>query len=225
MENLENLDFQYFLNEKIRERGLNLKRLAEISGIAVKHLEALSAGNFSNIPPAPYLRGYLQKLGQILNFEPEMWWVRLKEGGFIKDSMAIHDARASAKFTKLSAPKITLGGIIVLAATLYVLLQLSRIFGKPLITITYPTQNPASATSSEITVTGMVKNNGSLYLNGEQVPLNKDGSWEKTVLLQSGINSIEVKAKKFLGGETKIIEQIIYEPATASGSRAVGSNP
>ena len=62
-------DFPSFFNERLKERGLTLKRLSELSGISVKHLEALAAGQFDNLPPAPYLRGYLLKLGQVLGFD------------------------------------------------------------------------------------------------------------------------------------------------------------
>ena len=83
---------------------------------------------------------------------------------------------------------------------------------KPTITISYPDQNPAVTASDNITLVGLVTNGSRVYVNGESVEITTDGLWEKTISLGSGINPVEIKAKKFLGGETTIIQQILYEP-------------
>lgn len=218
MENIENLDFQYFFNERIRERGLNLKKLSEISGIALKHLENLSRGDFSKLPSEPYFRGYLVKLGRILEFDPQGWWVKFRESGFIKNSGA-NDLLAKNLHPSKKPSRRTAALLVILAIfLLYVGFRFSKIFGKPEITIASPAQNPATVGTSEINLSGTVNDASNLYINGEAVTIGASGSWSKTVLLQSGVNSLEVRAEKFLGGETKIVEQIIYEPAANATS-------
>jgi hypothetical protein len=224
MENMENLDFQYFFNEKIKERGLNLKKLSEMSGIALKHLENLSRGDFSRLPSEPYFRGYLIKLGQVLGFDPQEWWIKFRAGGFVKNSGAndllAKNLRRSKKPSRRTAALLAILAIFLL----YIGLRFSKIFGKPEITITSPAQNPATVGMSKINLSGTAKNASNLYINGEAVTLSEDGSWSKTVLLQSGVNSLEVRAEKFLGGEAKIVEQIIYQPSATSAA-PFGQNP
>ena len=71
--NSEQFDFASFFASRLKERGLTVKKLSELSGISQKDLQNLSEGDFDHLPPAPYLRGYTQKLSKILEFDPEFW--------------------------------------------------------------------------------------------------------------------------------------------------------
>lgn len=203
------LNFAEFLGERIKDSGLNLKKLSEVSGIAFKHLEEMAAGNLENLPSAPYFRGYLIRLGKILNFDPEPWWNELKASGAVRGA---HTPATKNRFEKKSLPPLVWLGALAAVILIYILSQLPRITGKPEIAITSPGQNPAIVSQNGINLAGYLKNGGSLYINGEETSIDKNGGWSKTVLLQTGINTLQVTAKKFLGGETNIMEQIIYEP-------------
>ena len=204
-----NLRFEEFFTDRLRERGFDLKKLSEASGVALKHLEALARGNFGAMPPAPYFHGYLERLGQILEFDSEAWWQRLKDGGFVKSSGGT-DAMPKNRFISNISRK-TIGVIvIVIVIVAYLVIQLPRALGKPEITIVFPGENPAMVAAREITLLGSARGASELKINGEFVPLAAGALWEKTVLLQSGLNSFEISAAKFLGGKTRITQQIIY---------------
>ena len=47
------LPFEQFFAEKIKERGLSLKKLSEMTGIAPSHIENLLRGDYENMPSAP----------------------------------------------------------------------------------------------------------------------------------------------------------------------------
>ncbi len=209
----EEISFSFFLNNRVKDRGLNLKKLSELSGISIKHLEALSRGDFWSLPAAPYLRGYLIKLGEALDFDPNPWWAKIKAAGFTKNSGA-EDVPPKNRFVKPQFLKFIWAASLSLVVIIYLFIQLPKIVGKPALQIIYPDKNPAVSTSSSITISGTISNWNELTLNGETISVNQDGSWEKIVLLESGLNTLEIKAKKFLGRETKILEQIIYQPTS-----------
>ncbi len=211
------LHFEDFLNELIKEHGLTLKKLSELTGISIKHLEALSNGNFSNLPSSPYFRGYVMKLGQVLEFDPNTWWIKFKEGGFVKDA-GTHDAPPANRFIRPAYVKFIWIGAATLLALIYVTTRLPAIIGKPAITVISPATNPAHVATNIIELTGNVQNGSDLSVNGEVVPTNPDGTWSQHVLLQSGMNTMEIRAKKFLGGETALIWEIFYEPTGANSS-------
>jgi cytoskeletal protein RodZ len=210
-ENWGNQSFENFLRERIKDDGFNLKKLSEQSGIAIKYLEAMISGNFEKLPAEPYFHGYIERLGRILDFDPDEWWGKLKESGAIDGGA--HDLVTKNRFIKRPIPKTIWLFAVVIVILIYGGIRYSNIFGKPVLTLTYPQQNPATVSESQIVLAGTVKNGSELNINGESVPLGQSGEWQKSVLLQSGINSLEITAKKTLGGETKIIEQIIYAPA------------
>ena len=209
----EEIAFEQFFAERIKAKGLSLKKLSDVTGIAPSHIENMLRGDFGNMPSAPYFRGYLMRLGKVLDFDGEVWWVRLRRD--VKNSGEL-DMLPKNRFIKNSPPKylwfIAAGAIILI----YLIFQFARIVGKPSLAITYPLQNPFTATSDTITITGTSNDANSLSLNGDPVTLASDGSWQKGVLLQNGLNTFQITAAKFLGGSTNVIEQVWYEGQAAT---------
>ncbi|HEY5221360.1 MAG TPA: helix-turn-helix domain-containing protein [Candidatus Paceibacterota bacterium] len=210
------LPFEQFFAEKIKERGITLKKLSEMTGIAPSHIENLLRGDYENMPSAPYFHGYMLHLGAVLDFDGEEWWAKLKKEGVIKNSGEL-DVLPRNRFIKQSPPKYLWwigAGILVL---IYLAFQAPHIFGKPTLTVISPDANPYVTASSTFTLAGTVSGADSLYLVGanggqEQIVIAADGSWQKGVLLGIGPNPFEILAKKFLGGQTTVMEQIFYQP-------------
>lgn len=214
-------DFKTFFSAKLKEKGLTLKKLSEVSGIALKHLENLNSGNFEALPATPYVRGYLQRISEILEFNPAPWWQSLKREEDIARS-GNEDALPKNRFVKKSPAKKIWIVILILIPLLYFGIRFSKIFGRPEITVAYPPSEAiVSVPTGEITLQGNLKGGDKVMLNGEAIPLNEDGSWQKGLLLTPGLNTIEITAKKFLGRETKIIRQVIYEPPLENGKKII----
>ncbi|HUZ92957.1 MAG TPA: helix-turn-helix domain-containing protein [Candidatus Paceibacterota bacterium] len=211
---IHGMRFEEFLSELMKDRGLTVKKLSAASGISAKHLESLLSGNFAALPSAPYVRGYFVKLGGMLGFDPEPWWTKIKTSGFLNDSSA-HDAPTKNRFSKKDFSRIVWILGIAALVLVYFLFQFRHIFGTPQITLTSPSGNPAYVTTNTVTVAGTLANGTELTLNGETVSLGANGGWSKSVLLAPGMNTVIITAKKFLGRDASLLEQIIYEPASA----------
>jgi cytoskeletal protein RodZ len=221
--------FEEFLASRMRDKGITLKRLAEATGVAPNHLENLLHGNFEDMPSAPYFRGYILRIGKVLDFNGEEWWERVKKDGHATNS-GPKDALPRNRFTKRAYTKYFWIAIpIILIVTLYLGSQIPRILGKPSLTVSYPTANPHTASESTIMLQGMVQGADELYLsNGnsassEKIAIAPDGSWQKQVLLQNGLNAFQITAKKFLGAQTVITREIIYQGVPQSTSSATSS--
>ena len=210
----EQLLFQQFFAERLKERGISLKKLSDATGIAPSHLENMLHGNFASMPSAPYFRGYLIRLGKVLDFDGTAWWERLRNDGVVKNSGKL-DTLPENRFLKQSPPKFlwVLGAVIIIL--IYLGFQASRILGKPGLSIEVPSQSPFETNQSTFTFEGSVHNADALSLNGDPITIAPDGTWQKGVLLQNGLNSFDISAKKFLGGQTDITEQIIYQAPAA----------
>ena len=118
------------------------------------------------------------------------------------------------RFVRRESPaKMVTVLVIAIAALFYFGFELSHIVGKPIVVVTSPVGNPYVATADSVVMQGTVKNADSLYVNGDEATIATDGSWQKNVLLQSGINTFDISAKKFLGGTADIVEQITYTPS------------
>ncbi len=211
----DELNFQIFFNTRLKERGFTLEKLSKTSGIAIKHLENLSAGNLEGLPATPYFHGYLARLGEILEFNAEEWWEKLKKENVVKTSGAL-DVLPRNRFSQRSFHRgrwISLG-IALLLLFAYIGFRYSQIIGSPKITLTspiFPILEPLTTTNSELTISGKIENGDSLTINNSSVTINDDGTWQKNITLGAGLNTIEIRAKKFLGGEKVLVERVVYE--------------
>ena len=219
----EETTLELFLRDRMKEKGISLKKLSELTGISINHIENMLRGDFEHVPPTPYFRGYLIRIGEVLSFDGEAWWKRIKREEGVKTSGST-DALPKNRFSRESPAKIVTIAAVVLIVLVALGFALPHIFGRPIITITAPQGDPSVATSNSIVIQGMVKNADSLYVNGDEATVASDGSWQKNVLLQSGINTFTVSAKKLLGGTAEIVEQISYNATTTPLSATTTSS-
>lgn len=216
--NSDDIPFEQFFAQKIKDRGVSLKKLSEMTGIAPAHIENLLRGDYGGMPSAPYFHGYLIRLGSALDFDGEEWWVKLKKEGVVKNSGEL-DTLPRNRFIRQSPPKYLWAIGLAVIVLIYLAFQLPHIMGKPILVVSLPNQTPYTTSSSTFTLEGTVQNADSLYLNGgQEITIAPDGSWQQTVLLGQGLNPFKISAKKFLGGETDATEQIIYTPAPAASA-------
>lgn len=229
---IDELNFGEFLAARLRDKGISLKRLSEITGIAPIHLENLLRGNFGDVPSTPYFRGYLIRIGKALDFDGEAWWEKFKEENSIKNS-GPSDVLPRNRFVKKEFPKsLWAAGVAAVLLLVYFAFTLSHIIGKPTLTITFPSENPFVTSSITMTIRGVVQNADALYLltenasSSEEIIISPNGSWQKEVTLGNSPNlpnSFKIGARKFLGGETDVTIQIIRESPAPTGSSTTSS--
>lgn len=204
-------DFERLFADKLKERGYSLKRISELSGVAVKHLENLVAGRFHDLPPAPYLRGYLVTLGRVLDFDGEAWWESLRTQGLLTES-GRDDELPKNRFAREPLKKkiLIFGALAILL--LYLGVRLPKILGEPMLLVSAPDQELIRVKVNRFTVRGTARDADRLTINGEAIAVDARGAWEKEISLNEGLNTVPIVAKKFLGREKTVVRQIFYEP-------------
>jgi len=205
----EELDFKNFLEEKLKEKGWSLKRLSEVSGISLSNLENLVNENFTSLPAAPYIRGYLIRLGKILEFDYVIWWEYFQKQNSIKKS-GEKDELPRNRFESKSIFKPILISFIILLIIFYIVLRFNFILGKPIIKVNIE-EGILNTNEQNFLLRGQIKNADKVFVNSSEANIDSNGEFEKEILLQPGINTIEIRAQKTLGKETKLIRQIFYE--------------
>ena len=205
-------DIQKELNDAISARGLSTAKLSELSGVPERFLEALRAGNFDALPSAPYVRGYLIKLGHILGINGSEWWSNFKmyhepKSSGVKDALPVN--RFSAR-RNLKTKIIMVLAVLALAA--YAAARFNIIIGKPSLVIYNPSPTTLITNSERMRITGKVDSGNSLSINGDSVPISENGEFEKELSLSPGVNNIEFVAKRFLGREIRETKKIVFQP-------------
>jgi transcriptional regulator with XRE-family HTH domain len=215
--------FATFLQEKITERGWNLRKVSEMTGISVGHLEHLVRGEMGSLPAAPYLRGYVAKLGEALGFDPEPWWKAIQSGTLVSRSGAT-DEMPRNRFSRAPVGRFAWLIVVLIAAVIYIIVRFASIFGLPSLTIVVPETDTITTTTEVVMLRGTLTNGNALKINSDPVPVNPDGSWEKEVTLHPGSPNIySFTAEKFLGRSRTVVREIVYTPL-ASSTPADGGN-
>lgn len=218
---MDTLDFAAFLRDKMKEHSMSLRRLSDASGISLAHLELFLKGDLDNLPPAPYLRGYLSRLAEALEFDPEIWWEYFKQSG-LKMSGS-RDTLPRNRFAPKPISRHSWWVAVIVIIFVYLGFRFTAIFGKPVITLDYPKNEMVQVEESPVVLRGQLEYGDQVFINSESVTL-ENGSWRKEIPLQPGLNTFEIRATKFLGRETKIIRQIFYEQPQMPTSTAALEN-
>jgi len=213
MANREGENLNKILEEKMRAKGIDAAQLAQGTDIPERYCASLIAGEYHKLPPPPYVRGYLGKIAALLDMDGEaLWQAYLKENPGMKTS-GTHDRFPTNRF---AIKKITKRGVIFLIIAVFAILyavyfaeQASR---APRLTVVYPSSDTTIAALPSIELRGWVGVGDKLKINGEEVPVSRDGEFIKTISLSPGMNSIVFRASRFFGGERTIVRQVVYQP-------------
>ncbi|MBI3638581.1 helix-turn-helix domain-containing protein [Candidatus Wolfebacteria bacterium] len=209
---IQHKTLQEILIEAMEFKGLTIPKLAQLTNIPERYLFAFRDNDLKKLPPAPYIRGYLMKIAEVLNIEGGALWEIYKRQNPVKTS-GINDRLPANRFViKSMNKKFIILGIVVILVIIYGIWEGSGYIGTPSIQITNPVENNSTSNLPYIKLAGKIDPQDKLTINEEEISSLDNGRFEKEFPLQSGVNTVEFKVKRFLGKEIKIVKQIIYQP-------------
>lgn len=206
-----NKTFNELFCEAAKNAGLTPEKLAAVSDIPAKCLNAFFGKSEEAMPAAPYVRGYLYQAAFIMGVNAEELWQAYKKDFGVKSSGS-GDRLPENRFirkTGLSPATIAtcLSGALFIAIAVWGI----GVLRTPRISIVSP-ENNLLASASTIILSGSVSGRDKLMINGEEVAQKENGEFSKEFMLQKGVNTFEFKVKRFLGREARVVRQVIYEP-------------
>ena len=183
-------------------------KLSDLTDVPQRFIVSLVGGDFKNLPSEPYIRGYLFKIAGVLDADPNFLWRSFRQSSEIHSSGSA-DLLPANRFSlqRISSKKVWIV-LIVLTLLGFLGFRIDSILGKPTLDVTLP----ETTTNQTINVTGKVNPGDTLTLNNEVVYPDERGQFEKEVQLETGLNPLEFRANRFLGRETRIVKQVIYQP-------------
>lgn len=208
---MEQKSLKEIILEKADAKGLNLERLFQNTNIPKHHLEIILAGEWHKLPPAPYAKGYFKKLESALDLDQDFLWNFYKEEVEVKASGA-EDRLPENRFAIKTANRKWLWPVLaILIVGIYLGLNAGHLIGRPTLNVASPLQATVVTNFSNFDLTGEVDPKDKLFINQEEIYIDKSGRFQENYSLQPGLNTFEIIAKKFLGKETKVVKQIIYQ--------------
>lgn len=201
----------------LRDKGINLAKLAELSGISERYLESLIEEKYDTLPSSPYVRGYLLKIAEILGLDGEtLWREYLRDDEMIRRS-GRRDELPSNRFALPKIPvKIFAIGLLVIFVVIFFTLRLSLFKDRGGLELKNLSLETTIVENSSFTVSGGIDPAYRLSLNGERIYPGEDGEFEKNIILQEGFNTLVFRFKKFLSEEKVVTKQIFYKKKVGS---------
>ncbi|MFH1838614.1 MAG: helix-turn-helix domain-containing protein [Candidatus Kuenenbacteria bacterium] len=206
------------LGEKFKkareEKQMELLKIEEITGIQTKYLIAIEKGDYQEIPGEIYLKKFLKIYAKILEMDLEnILKLYQEEQKILSKSNSNIFPEIKNKTRLLFIPNIfkkSLIGIFLIILLFYIIFEVKNIISPPILTIQKPLDN-LIILESTIEITGKTDINSSVTINDQEIFKNSDGSFNKIINLQSGLNLIKISAKKKHSREVVKYRKVMVE--------------
>jgi cytoskeletal protein RodZ len=203
------------LGEKLKklrsERRISLGEVSKHTRIQVKYLEYLEEGRYEKLPVDVYVRGFLKNYADFLAIDANVLIRLYEKEREIKKNLE-KGKNSEEKPTlpvpfKISSfaltPKIILISaiaVVTFGGFFYLYKEIGAFASVPRLIISNPEKN-TSVSGNSIIVEGVTDKDAKLYINGQLILVNDDGKFRENLTLQSGNNSINIRAVNRFGKE------------------------
>ncbi|KKU15548.1 MAG: hypothetical protein UX22_C0007G0006 [Candidatus Jorgensenbacteria bacterium GW2011_GWA2_45_9] len=208
--------FSDIILEAMRAKGVSLDYLSQTTGISDRFLSLLIEKRVEELPPSPYLHGYIIKISKALGLDGEQVWIKhFKDADFVRKTGTSNTLPGNMFLRRRLNKKIVAFSVLGIIVAVYVFVRLYSYFGTPELSLSGVEDNMV-VKEENFTLKGKTPPTNDLILNGEQIYLSSDGSFEKEIKLSPGFNTLKFNVKKFLGKEYTIEKRIFFEVATSA---------
>ncbi|MDP9467843.1 MAG: helix-turn-helix domain-containing protein, partial [Chloroflexota bacterium] len=191
---------------------IDLARVERDTKIRVHYLSSLERGDYRDLPPAVYTRGFLRNYGLYLGLDPEYLvdLYRIESGSAVDRPVGPMRPRPIAE--RQGRPFVVSSGavvaviltLMVIALVVYVVAEIVIFTGIPELRITDPAGDVDSYTSHEYTIRGVTEPNSTVTTEdlrqNPSTTADAQGAFSVTVELVPGANLITLVANDPLTG-------------------------
>jgi hypothetical protein len=185
--------FQEIKNIRLRHR-VSLQKISDETKIPIKYLASLEEGSVESLPDVLYTKNIIKKYLEFFNLDAKPFLSRLE----LTRTESESPHRAIPGSGLVVFPRVLKGAVLLIVAMAllgYLGWNIRRIFQPPEIAI-YSPKNQETVTESIIEVKGRTERGTTIFINDQQVLLDKTGEFSEEVGLQKGINLIKITGVK-----------------------------
>ncbi len=190
--------------ETREEKVYSLEEVEKATKIRKELLVALESDDYSKLPPATFVQGFIKNYAKFLGLDCEKMLAVFRRGfsdkkhaPYVMDAFA-HPVQNS-RF-KL-APGQVLGGMIVLLVLTffgYLWVQYHQFVGAPALTISSPADQ-LTADEPTITLKGQTDPDAKITVNGQDVAVDASGNFQEDITLSAPVNKLTITSISHFG--------------------------
>lgn len=202
------------LQEERQRHKLSIEQLAQLTRVRVEYLRALEANQFTELPAATFVKGYIKTYAKLFGFDyaPLLALLRrdFKEsaaGKLVPREFIKPVLKKKHVWTPVTMAVLGLG-VIFTSLILYVGLQWYTIQKPPTLEISEPKDD--AFVEQEIMVKGSTVSDAIVTVNEQPVTLQPNGSFQTSIYIpRDGIYTLTVTATD-RRGKTNIVQRSVH---------------
>lgn len=199
------------LRETRVKKGMRLEDAAASIKVKPEYLIALEASDYQRLGAAPYIKGLIRAYGLYLGLEPvEILAFFRREFDEAKVKLKKIPPQPLNRSPLIIAPAsliLSLTGILIGLFLLFLTWQYLRFANAPVLLISSPSEGQISDRPF-VNVIGRTDPDVRLSINGEEALVSEKGTFEKTITLNSGLNTLRISAINKLKKETVVTRTV-----------------
>jgi len=230
---IESLTLGERLKKMRTDRRLGLNDVSKSTRIQAKYLQYLEDGNYTKLPADVYVKGFLRSYAQFMGVSEKALIKQYeREQGIQKNIGGAVNEEKKRESLSLSGWVVTPKLLIMIAIILFVGLgffylysEINNFVSVPRLVILKPSDG-STIESASIHVTGVAEKDAVVSINDQLVMVNDKGEFGEDVGLQSGVNTITVKAKNRFDKESvqSIIVNAKYDAPQAPSQEDINNS-
>lgn len=197
------------------EKALSIAQVAKITKIRAEFLEKIEAADYQALPGEAYIKGFLQTYARAVGLESE------KVLAFFRREYEKTQSKTKRlTWQPIGTQALTFTPATLLATTVTILItgflvflawQYKNFAGAPLLLV-YEPLDQAVITRPFVNVVGKADTSAHLTINGEEVFVGNEGSFQKTINLEKGVHLLKIVAANKLGKSSEVTRTIEVNP-------------
>lgn len=204
-----------------RGQAVSMEMMERATHVQRRYLEALERGRYEELPEPLYTRNFIRAYARVLQADEEYFLELYSEECGRCDLVEPmrtprQKVRKSRFFVWNRFMKVGVLSFIALAVVGYLGWQIHSVMSPPQVVLLSPTD--ASITSNAmVEVEGVVEGEATVYVNGQQVVVNQDQTFEALVDLDRGLNVITIEAERRYSRRAVVERRVVFDPQESSG--------
>lgn len=195
--------------KQVREEAFyTLEEVEKATKIRKELLEALEADDYSKLPPATFVQGFIKNYAKFLKIDSQkLLAVFRREFSDRKHTPYVMDAFSNPLDERL---KITPGkvvgvvvSLIIISFFVYLWVQYRNFVGAPSLIVKSP-PDQLSAETSSVVVEGKTDPEIQVMVNNQKVAVESNGEFSEKIKLSSQVNIITIVAVSKFGQKTEV---------------------
>lgn len=198
-------------NSRLKKK-LTRRKLAKKTKISVKYLKALENNDFSALPEAAFVKGFIRNYANAVDLDPQQALAVFRRDydqdvkGQVVPRGLMH---SETERRSLWTPKTTVIAaltILFLAFASYFLYQYRLLASAPPLEIDSPKEQ--ERVKASVTVIGRTDPQATVTINNQQVWVNPDGTFNQSLTLPEGTRTITIHSKS-RSGKTRTVQRTV----------------